>query len=244
MEKICTKCKITKPLTEFHKNCRRCKKCRSEDGRITREKYPERERERSLKSSRKWKEKNREEHNRRNREYAKLHIADKKKTSEKYYQKNKERINKYSLKWASSNKDRVKKRLIIYNKLERVIEKRKAYLKNKRDTNIQFKLVTNLRTRINYAILSKRSRKSNSTTNLLGCTIIELKQYLESKFLPTMTWENYGAWHIDHIVPLSTFDLTDPEQFAKACHYTNLQPLWAEENSRKHDRLDYHSKSA
>ena len=100
------------------------------------------------------------------------------------------------------------------------------------------KLAHAIRTRI------RRAVKSGSATENLGCSISELRSHIEGKFQPGMTWENYGAWHIDHIVPLSTFDLTDPEQFAKACHYTNLQPLWAEENSRKHDRLDYHSKSA
>jgi hypothetical protein len=51
-----------------------------------------------------------------------------------------------------------------------------------------------------------------------------------------MSWENYGKWHIDHIKPLSLFDLEDPEQLKQACHYTNLQPLWAEENIRKGNR--------
>jgi hypothetical protein len=63
---------------------------------------------------------------------------------------------------------------------------------------------------------------------LLGCTIDFLKEYLEARFLPTMTWENYGTlWHIDHIIPCASFDLRDLEQ-QKACfHYTNLQPLFA-----------------
>jgi len=64
-----------------------------------------------------------------------------------------------------------------------------------------------------------------------------LKQYLEERFQSDMTWNNYGEWEIDHIKPLSSFDLTDRDQLLQACHYTNLQPLWAEENARKGDRL-------
>jgi transcription termination factor Rho len=60
-----------------------------------------------------------------------------------------------------------------------------------------------------------------------------LVPYLESKFEHGMSWDNYGEWHIDHIVPISIFNLENPEELQKACHYTNLQPLWAEDNLRK-----------
>lgn len=67
----------------------------------------------------------------------------------------------------------------------------------------------------------------------LGCSIEQLRKYLAARFQPGMTWNNYGKWHIDHIVPLSSVDLRDREQLLKACHYSNLQPLWAGDNSRK-----------
>ena len=71
----------------------------------------------------------------------------------------------------------------------------------------------------------------------MGCSISELKDYLESKFQVGMTWENHSqtGWHIDHIKPLSHFDLSDRDQFLQACHYTNLQPLWAKDNLSKSD---------
>lgn len=79
--------------------------------------------------------------------------------------------------------------------------------------------------------------KPASALELLGCTIPEFRRYIEAKFLPGMTWDNWttDGWHIDHIRPLASFDLTDPAHVAAACHYTNLQPLWAVDNLRKGD---------
>jgi len=73
----------------------------------------------------------------------------------------------------------------------------------------------------------------------LGCTVDECRAHIEARFLPGMTWQNWGlhGWHIDHVVPISRFNLTDPAQMAAACHYTNLQPLWAADNRKKRDRL-------
>lgn len=77
--------------------------------------------------------------------------------------------------------------------------------------------------------------KPMSTAEGLGCTYQELRAHLEKQFHSGMSWENYGrkGWHIDHIKPLAWFDLTDPVQFAEACHYTNLQPMWGRENESK-----------
>jgi hypothetical protein len=63
---------------------------------------------------------------------------------------------------------------------------------------------------------------------------VEEKEY---KSQPGMSWDNYGEWHIDHIKPLSKFDLTNREQFLEVCHYTNLQPLWAKDNLAKGNRI-------
>jgi hypothetical protein len=70
----------------------------------------------------------------------------------------------------------------------------------------------------------------------IGCSIEHLKDYLQSKFENGMTWENYGKWHIDHIRPCASFDLTDIEQQKICFNYKNLQPLWAEDNFKKSDK--------
>lgn len=72
-----------------------------------------------------------------------------------------------------------------------------------------------------------------SAVSDLGMSIPEFRGYIASKFQPGMTWENYGKWHLDHIHPLALFDLTDDDQARAACHYSNIQPLWAIDNQRK-----------
>jgi hypothetical protein len=105
------------------------------------------------------------------------------------------------------------------------------YKRNREYKDLSYKLRNRLRTRLFIAI--RNNQKAGSAVKDLGCSIDELKLYLENQFEPGMTWDNYGEWHIDHIIPLSHFDLTDREQFLKACHYTNLQPLWGLDNISK-----------
>jgi hypothetical protein len=85
------------------------------------------------------------------------------------------------------------------------------------------------------ALKRKQIKKNYKTEELLGTTVEHAKKHLESLFKPGMTWENHGVygWHIDHIKPCASFDLTDFEQQKQCCHYTNLQPLWAKENMSK-----------
>lgn len=114
-------------------------------------------------------------------------------------------------------------------------DKVRARYNERRRTDVQFRLAQNLRTRLNRSI--KIHQKSGSAVRDLGCSIAALKAHLERQFREGMSWSNYGTWHIDHIAPLSRFDLTDREQLLKACHYTNLQPLWANDNIAKSDRV-------
>jgi hypothetical protein len=116
-----------------------------------------------------------------------------------------------------------------------------AYHNNKLNTNPAYKVEVNMRSRIRHAILStktKRGKKCKSTIELLGCSPNELVKYLESKFKPCMSWENYGKWHVDHIKPCAAFNLEYEEHQKQCFHYTNLQPLWAEENLKKHAKYE------
>jgi hypothetical protein len=103
------------------------------------------------------------------------------------------------------------------------------YQKNKIQNDLNFRLSRNLRNRVCQSLRNKK--KVGSAIKDLGCSVDELRRYLEKQFEPGMLWDNYGKeWHIDHKTPLSWFDLSDKGRFSKACHYTNLQPLWSANN--------------
>lgn len=114
---------------------------------------------------------------------------------------------------------------------------RLAWYKKARVTNLVWKLGVALRNRVRDAV-GRGKPRAGTLTDLLGCSVAQLKAHLEALFRPGMTWDNYGEWHIDHIRPCASFDLTDPEQ-QKACfNFANLQPLWAKENLSKGAKLD------
>ena len=154
--------------------------------------------------------------------------------------KNPERYAAYKFAWRQANreseraKDRERRaKNLIRNREIRSASKKRNYLKHKSDP--QWILSTSLRSRLWQAI--KKGQKKGSAVKDLGCTIAELKVYFEQQFDDIMTWENYGTyWHIDHIRPLSSFDLTGRTQFLQACHYTNLQPLEKIANIKKSNK--------
>jgi hypothetical protein len=105
--------------------------------------------------------------------------------------------------------------------------------KAKSDAHFRFR--GSLASLIGVSIRKRFGTKAHKTNALIGCTVEELMQHLERQFLPGMTWDNHGhhGWHIDHIRPCASFDLTDPEQQRQCFHYSNLQPLWAIDNIKK-----------
>ena len=101
------------------------------------------------------------------------------------------------------------------------------------------KIAATLRNRINIGL--KKSKKAGRTIELLGCTYNEVKLHLEKQFTKGMSWDNWGrgGWHIDHIKPCSSFDLTKEKAQFKCFHYSNLQPLWESDNCAKGDNIDW-----
>lgn len=129
---------------------------------------------------------------------------------------------------------------LVGQRVAKLKEQRRRHAKEK-NKNLLTRLKADIRSRLSIAVRYSGRYKSGSSIDNLGCSIEELKVYLESIFLPGMTWENRGinGWHIDHIVPLVSFDLSNLEQLKKACHYTNLQPLWAIDNLQKGSKLPF-----
>jgi hypothetical protein len=158
----------------------------------------------------------------REKEWRKTHYLENK---EIYYEKHKQ--------YYIDNAERI----LFKNKEYRLLNKAKIndHFLNRRKTDINFKLAGNLRSRLRKALICKY--KTGSAVSDLGCSIEDFKKHLESQFELGMTWDNYGPynknikrWNIDHVIPLSSVDLTNKDQLKIVCHYNNLRPLWAEKN--------------
>jgi hypothetical protein len=113
----------------------------------------------------------------------------------------------------------------------------REYRYNRRREDMFFKIKGNLSGRLS-DLINKRNLSTN-TLELIGCDRETFLSYIEKQFTEGMTWENYGlkGWHVDHILPLSLFDLTVEDEVRKACHYTNLQPLWWQDNLEKGNKV-------
>lgn len=176
------------------------------------------------------------------------------------YQKEVHKSRLASKKWASKNRDKIRVSQRVYYartterfrewarqsrerrktdpaRLERYNTWCRNNIKRRKATDPEFRIRFLMRNRI-WMALQRGVAKAGNTVELLGCTIPEFKRYIESLWLPGMSWENYGrhGWHLDHIKPCASFDLTDPAQQRACFHYSNVQPLWAKDNLSKGDR--------
>ena len=166
--------------------------------------------------------------------------------TKEYKLKNKEKIKEYNSKWNSENKFYYQEYRKIWDveNYDKVLETRKRfkeknpgyindYNKQRKKEDILFRLKNNIRTSVNRYL----KYKSKYTFDIVGCTPQFLKEHLESQFIDGMTWENRSEWHIDHIIPLSSAKTED--ELYMLCHYKNLQPLWAEDNLKKSNKILY-----
>ena len=170
--------------------------------------------------------KNKEKDNAYNKEY-RLKNKEKRNAYDKKFRKENP---EYFIKWNKKNKKKIK----LKNKIW--YQKNKSIIREKRRSNPTYRLINNLRRRVISALKGKN--KSANTKTLLSIPDFEfLWNHLEKSFKPGMTRKNHGKWHLDHIMPCVSFDLTKPSEQRKCFHYTNLQPLWASENLAKGSKI-------
>lgn len=215
--KKCNQCFLKKEDSQFNKTrCNQCKICEQQ-------------------WKKQWYQKNKQKRSFQRELYQQKNKKQIQKAKKLYYLKNKEHIDKKNALHRANNREYLnqKSKEYYYKNKKEIFKKQKQYFLNNTNARIRH----NLRTRINLVLKGKI--KSGSTMNLLGCDIKFFMQYMEGLFLPGMTWDNHTrkGWHIDHMIPCASFDLTDPEQQKECFHYTNLQPLWAEDNLRKSDKV-------
>lgn len=217
--RICSQCKFKKILSEFSKNkymkfCRgyTCKKCFN----IYAKSYRIKNRKKINKNLKKYYQKHKEKIKKANRKYYQKHKEYRHKQDRIYYKNHREERKKY----CKENREKINK-----------YESKKYY--SDKNFNIAMKLRARLR-----GVL-KNKDKYSSVIKMLGCSFIDFKKYFKSKFTKGMTWKKFmqGKIHIDHIKPLSSFNLSIEKNQYKACHFSNIQPLWAKDNLTKSKKV-------
>lgn len=168
-----------------------------------------------------------ERDNRKRKAYEKKYPERIKASRKKDYWKHRDRYLRRSKEWAQANPEKVRERSRRYD-----IKKRK---------DPEFRILQALRSRLYTAVKSQGAKKSASTLELAGCTTQFLCDHLESQFQDGMTWDNYGTvWHVDHVIPCKFFDMTKPIHQKVCFNWQNLQPLWADENHSKSDKIPWY----
>ena len=211
--KTCSSCKKEKPFSEFHKK-KSTKTGLSSDCKVCRNEY-----------SKKWRAENKSSVKKNNKDW----------TSKNpdyylnYRKKNREKDRIRLEIWREQNKEKI----LEYRKKNK--DKNNHYQRQRRQGNPVHKLSHNLRTLIGNSFNKRKWNKSTKTQEILGASYDDVFKHIESRFKSGMSWDNRGEWHIDHIIPLSS--AKTEKELIELCHYTNLQPLWADENLSKGDKI-------
>jgi hypothetical protein len=215
--KVCKKCNEEKNLCNFVKSKKSkdgfyniCKECNNKRSSEYRKNNPEK----ILELNRNWTKKNPEWVYNRHKRYRLKNPEKVRQMLRDFFKKNPEKRKEYRENYKPRKREQKKERSendVIYNLINRMRGRLRKYLKTLNIT------------------------KKNRTFDIVGCAPQELKEHLEKQFVVGMSWENKNLWHIDHIIPLSS--AKTEEELYKLCHFTNLQPLWAEENLKKSNKI-------
>jgi hypothetical protein len=223
--KICSKCQQSKDYIEFYRHpqmgdgyLNKCKECAKKEANSHR-----------LHNLERIRQKDRDRHT--------ANPEKKRSNARRYRAAHIEECTKRATEWAKKNPEAKRAIQMRYNKNNPGHKTR--YEKERIERDPVYAMVKRLRHRVHCAIRAANGKKATNTIDLIGCTPHQLKEHLESLFKPAMSWANRHRWHIDHKRPCASFDLADTEQQFECFHYTNLQPLWAEDNLRKGDDFPF-----
>lgn len=170
-------------------------------------------------------------------------IGGRKVSMKKYNSKpeTKERKRKNYDKWYENNKEHRKQYMKEYREknIEKIRKTKRDYERNRKATDPLYKLISNFRTAIYQVLKESNVDKNEHYFDILPYSQGELIQHLENQFTDDLTWDNYGEWHVDHITPISSFNIREmgDEEFIKCWSLENLQPLWGDENIRKSNSI-------
>ena len=171
------------------------------------------------------------------------YLGGKKASDKRTYHKHKEKKLEYLKKWSEQNKEHRKEYLKKYREknADKIRETKRNYEKTRKTKDPLYKLISNFRTAIYQVLKENRVDKNKSYFDVLQYTPEQLISHLEKQFTSEMTWDNYGQWHVDHILPITSFNIIEmgDDEFMKCWGLNNLQPMWGVENIKKSNKLFY-----
>lgn len=186
-----------------------------------------------------WREKNKEILAKKEKDWYEKNKEKASETSKAWREKNKEKIAEKNRNWREKNKEKLaKQNKKRYQKNKKKINKKSVeYNKARKEIDPLFKLSHNIRSSINLVIKNGGYTKKAKTIQILGCSFEEFKIHIEKQFTKGMNWENRHLWHLDHKTPVS--HAVSEKHLIELNHYTNFQPLWAEDNLKKGNKIDF-----
>ena len=169
-------------------------------------------------------------------------IGGKKIADKKYREKNKEKLSIKHRLWYEDNKDKWNTYIKEYreNNVDKIRQINRDYERNRKATDPLYKLISNFRTAIYQVLKESNVDKNKHYFDILQYTPEQLITHLESQFKDTMSWDNYGEWHVDHKLPITHFNIVEmgDDEFMKCWALGNLQPMWGIENIRKSNKIN------
>jgi hypothetical protein len=169
------------------------------------------------------------------------YLGGKKASDKRTYHKHKEKKLEYLKKWSEQNKEHRKQYLKEYREknIDKIRKTKRDYERNRKASDPLYKLISNFRTAIYQVLKESNVEKNRHYFDILQYTPEELIIHLESQFKDTMSWDNYGEWHVDHKLPITSFNIEEmgDKEFMKCWALENLQPMWGEENIRKSNKI-------